>query len=218
MYRFSFLGVLSLLSVFYISPKFVFAHTLDVAYLDIGITTSSQLTLTVALHPYQAFELVRGGDVTRFNLKRLQERGDLIAAYTGEHVHVTRDGQECSWDAQDAHTPSTELEAVADGVTIVGALDCSGQDMELAITSTLFLEGFPSQTTIIRLEQPESFADRATLDRAHLTATVDISPLFLSHQFALRRTSPQVTYALPVVSACVIIGLGAYLLFRSLAV
>ncbi len=155
------------------------AHPLDVAYLDFGHTSSSPLLLTVAVHPYQAFELVRGGSGERFDLKQLQAHGDLITAFVEDHVEVSRDGRSCTWRPSDAHTPDTELDAVADGVTVAGDLACAGTG-PLTVTTDLFLEGFPSQTNIVRLEYPNGFADKATLGRTTRSTPLDISPLFTS--------------------------------------
>lgn len=158
----------------------VFAHPLDVAYLDLGMATSSELTLTVAIHPYQAFELVRGGTVERFDLEKLQQSGDLISAYVQNHVTVARGGKECEWSAESAHTPPTEIEAVGDGVTIAGTLDCPQAASSVTVSADIFLEGFPSQTNIVRLDLPEGYADRATMDAKTRSATVDVSPLSAS--------------------------------------
>src|SRR2546428_12117793 len=96
------------------------AHTLDMTYLDIG-TASSTLTLTVAINPHQAFELVSGGQNAKFNLNALIQHADLITAYTEDHVSVSRDGADCIWTPEPAPTAPTELEAEAACGTRVGA-------------------------------------------------------------------------------------------------
>jgi nickel/cobalt exporter len=140
------------------------------------------LTLTVAIHPYQAFELVRGGTVERFDLEKLRSSGDLVSAYVQNHVSVAHDGGACSWDADSAHTPPTEIEAVGDGVTISGPLHCPSFELRapsslLSLTSDIFLDGFPSQTNIVRLDLPDGYADRATMDARSRSVDVDVSPL-----------------------------------------
>lgn len=152
------------------------AHPLDIAYLDIGRSSSGALTLTVALHPYQAFELVRAGRSVRFDLESLRQNGDLVSAYAEEHVSVTSDGLPCSWSPGPALTPGNELEAVADGVTIAGPLDCPSED-RVTIGSTIFLDGFPKQTSVIRRETPDGYQEIATLNRDRRSAAVDVSSL-----------------------------------------
>jgi len=167
-------GVLSMVPV-----AFVAAHPLDVAYLDFG-TTSTGPWLTVAIHPYQAFELVRGGSTERFDLTKLRASGALVSAYVSSHISVAQDGQDCEWTAGDAVTPETELDAVADGVTVAGPLSCPRASHFLTAESTLFLEGFPSQTSILRLDQGDAFPQQATLDRDHRSGTIDLTPLYAS--------------------------------------
>ncbi len=155
------------------------AHPLDVGYLDFGKNDRGELTLTVALHPYQAFELVREKSDVRFDLEKLQRSGDLVSAYAQDHVSVWRGGEPCVWKAESAHTPPTELEAVGDGVTIAGVVVCqNASSMSVDAESTLFLDGFPQQTAIIRLDLPEGYADRVTLDRKTVKGTVNVSDVF----------------------------------------
>lgn len=170
--------VISLLGLFlsFVLAGPALAHPLDVAYLDLGKATST--TLTVAIHPYQAFELVRGGSIARFDLKKLQAAGDIVSAYVQDHVEVSSSGKPCSWDAGPASTPQSEIEAVADGVTVAGALVCPGETRTLHIKATLFIDGFPTQTNIIRFELPDGFADRVTLDHKTVETDIDISELF----------------------------------------
>lgn len=169
------------------------AHPLDIAYLDFSVPTPSTLALTVAVHPYQAFELVRSGSATRFDLKKLQENAELISAYVEDHVTVQRDGQGCHWDVQPAYTPDTELESVADGITVSGALSCPGSERTLLVESTLFLEGFPNQTSILRLETPDGFADRSTLNHQTLRQTLDLSPVLPGGKWTLTASSTSST-------------------------
>lgn len=169
--------LLLITSLAFVVPSIAQAHPLDVAYLDFGLT-GSQLTLTVAIHPYQAYELVRGASKQRFDLKALQQHGELVSAYVEDRVQVTRGGASCDWQAQPAQTPATELEAVGDGVTIAGNLVCQNGSMSVTGASTLFLEGYPSQTSILRLDLPEGYAERMTLDHATRQGTIDVTQLF----------------------------------------
>lgn len=173
-------------------PDAVFAHPLDVAYLDFGMDKNGMLTLTAAIHPYQAFELVRGNSTTRFDLSQLKRSGDLLSAYVEEHVRVSRGGAPCEWKAESAHTPVSELEAIGDGITIAGVLICQSDASTVTAASSLFLENFPQQTTHLRLDLPEGFSDRATLDRSHQTGVVDIAPLFETRD-TVRTIQPHVT-------------------------
>jgi ABC-type nickel/cobalt efflux system permease component RcnA len=158
---------------------FAAAHPLDVAYLDFAATSTGPW-LTVAVHPYQAFELVRGGSSMRFDVTRLQQNGALVTAYVASHVDVSQNGKTCTWSPGDAVTPDTELDAVANGVTVAGPLQCPTLSHVLTVGSTLFLEGFPSQTSILRLEESDAFPEQATLDHDHLTGAIDLSPLYES--------------------------------------
>lgn len=155
----------------------VFAHPLDIAYLDIG-RDGSRLTLTVAVHPYQAFELVRAGKDVRFDLKDLESGNALVAAYVADHVEIRSASGACRFEPESAHVPPTELEAVADGVTVAAALACPDTDPKnLEISSSLFLEGFPNQTSIIRLDLPDGYAERVTLDQTKRRGTIDLAEL-----------------------------------------
>jgi ABC-type nickel/cobalt efflux system permease component RcnA len=50
----------------------------------------------------------------------------------------------------------------------------------------------------------------------HITILAVGVLLVISKKYALRRTSIRLTYALPIISACVIVGLGSALLIRNL--
>lgn len=178
------------------SSQASYAHSIDVAYIDFGTTTSSvsALTLTVALHPYQAFELARAGRAIPFSLPFLQRYEGVIAAYVQEHIRIKRSDVLCSWNVTSVYTPATEIEALGDGVTITGSLLCPKQGMRLSIESTLFLEAFPQQTSIVRFESPEGFTERLTLNRTQRRGSVDISSLVTRNPMptpiAMTLTSP----------------------------
>lgn len=156
----------------------VFAHPLDVAYLDFAASSTS-MSLTVAIHPYQAYELVRGKkDDPRFDLKVLKKHGDIVSAYVQDNVTVLRNGKACDWSPADAYTPDTELDAVADGVTVAGQLICPGTGMVLSARSTLFLAGYPSQTAVLRLDLPDGYAERKILDRTTREGEINLTELF----------------------------------------
>ncbi|MFZ2804421.1 MAG: hypothetical protein WA001_04310 [Patescibacteria group bacterium] len=166
------------------------AHPLDVAYLDFSNSSSTGLVLTVAIHPYQAFELVRGASTARFDIGLLQKNSDLVTAYVAENVSLSQNGQACTWSPASAHTPDDELDAVADGVTIVGPVVCPSASHVVTAGSTLFLDGFPSQTAIVRLQENGDFDPLATLDHATRQATVDLTPLFASVPSSVSSTQP----------------------------
>jgi nickel/cobalt transporter (NicO) family protein len=149
-------------SLFLASPAW--AHPLDVAYFDFS-KSSSTIELTVAVHPYQAFQLIRGDKNIPFDLKKLQENGELIAAYVGAHTELASGGGLCDWLVDTAHTPPTELEAVADGVTVTGPVTCHTTPSALVLKTNLFVDAFPGQNNIVRLELPDGFAERTTLTR-----------------------------------------------------
>lgn len=170
-------------------PTTTFAHPLDVSYLDIGVTSSSKPVLTVAVHPYQAFELIRNAAHPKFNLEYLQQSGDLISAYVQDHVEISSGGQICEWKVAHARIPKTEIEAIADGITIAGEFYCAVDSVNIRIAATLFTDGFSSQKNIIRFELPDGFADRVTLDKKNIEATVDISELYSKTKDEISQTA-----------------------------
>ncbi len=167
---------------FFLSLPVVQAHPLDVAYFDISATPTST-TLTVAVHPYQAFELVRAGEQRSFDLARLSQRADLIAAYVTDHVSVSapldsdpKSWKPCLWEADAATVPPTELEAVADGVTIAALLRCDSElPSVIRLEPDLFFDGFPQQSNTVRLEFPDGFADVAKIDAKQRQAEVKLN-------------------------------------------
>jgi ABC-type nickel/cobalt efflux system permease component RcnA len=185
---------LSLFTIFasFLGCSPVFAHPLDIAYLDFSHSSSSETTLTVAVHPYQAFELVRAGQNIRFALSPLQKGSKLVAAYIADHVSVTSASGPCSFQPSDAIVPNTELEAVADGITAAAILSCPDPNpTALNVTSSLFIEGFPNQSSIIRLEFPNGFADRATLDAKTRGTRVDLSEIINPASSSTETSSPR---------------------------
>lgn len=158
-------ALLAIALCFTVAQK-VSAHPLDVAYFDFS-TTPTSTWLTVAVHPYQAFELVRAGQKIPFDLTRLAARQDLVAAYISGHVSLkqnTESGESCSWEPDTAHVPSTELDAVADGITIAAPIVCPHAIQKLHLESDIFFEGFPQQSNIVRLEYPQGFAEKGSID------------------------------------------------------
>ena len=173
------LGCQALLVVsLFLFPIVAQAHPLDVAYMDFGKTADGTLKLTVAVHPYQAYEIVRAGSTSRFDLQALQKNGDLISAYIQDRISVSRGDVPCTWSAGTASTPPTELEALGDGVTVSGTLSCTSDSMKVTARSDVFDEEFPTQTTILRLELPDGYADRATTDSNQRTGTIDLTEIF----------------------------------------
>jgi hypothetical protein len=166
--------------LFFVFPSITSAHPLDVSYLDVGYATSTGLTLTAALHPHEAYTLLP--NASPFNLQQLQKHGDLISAYAQDHVQVTRSGYVCTWHAENATTPNTELDAIADGVTVFGTLDCPGTGTVLRLSSTLFLDIFPHQTTMVRLDLPNGYAERGVFNRHTTAIDVSISELLNTDQ------------------------------------
>lgn len=162
------------------------AHPLDVAYFDFS-TTPTSTWLTVAVHPYQAFELVRAGGKIPFDLKRLASRQELVAAYISGHVALTQNtksGENCSWEPDVAHVPSTELDAVADGVTIAAPVICPQTIQKLHLESDIFFEGFPQQSNIVRLEYPQGFAEKGSIDIKTHQFELEI-PAYASNSIAI---------------------------------
>lgn len=156
------------------------AHPLDVAYFDIAASASSTARLTVAVHPYQAFELVRAGKAVPFDLKELQAGGSLVAAYVGDHVRIRVGERECAWEPEDVRIPATELEAVGDGVTLAGDVRCLADPSRLTIETDMFLAGFLDQSNVVRQEHDGGFNEIATLGKSRRSVDVDLAMLRMS--------------------------------------
>ncbi|MCC7357515.1 sulfite exporter TauE/SafE family protein [Candidatus Uhrbacteria bacterium] len=153
-------------------PHSLFAHPLDVAYFDVS-QTATATTLTVAVHPYQAFELIRAGKKIPFNLEQLRERQDLIAAYIADHVQLEKQGGgHCLWEPESANVPKTELDAVADGVTITAVIQCNLEKAALLLTTDIFVDGFPGQSNIVRIEKPDGFVELGKIDNRNNQFTI----------------------------------------------
>jgi ABC-type nickel/cobalt efflux system permease component RcnA len=105
---------------------------------------------------------------------------DTVEAYVEDHLTISRGGEGCVWQVQKQDVPSTELEAVADGVTLSGEVSCPSSGDRLMVASSIFVDGFPGQTTVLRLELPNGFAERGVLDRSHLSRELDITELYTS--------------------------------------
>lgn len=156
-------------------PRSLFAHPLDVAYFDISQTVNGT-TLTVAIHPYQAFELVRAGKKIPFNLEQLRERQDLIAAYVSDHTSIQKQGSgQCAWEPDTAHIPNNELDAVADGITVTALIQCDLESATLLLSSDMFLDGFPDQSNIVRLEKPDGFIELGKMDGKRTAFSIVLS-------------------------------------------
>ena len=150
---------------------------MDASFLDFGPTTSTGATasMTVAVHHHEAYELVRTpGDTGDADLEALRANADVLTAYAATHVTVTRHGGECAWDPASAQVPETEFEATAEGIVITGPLTCPGEGTVVEVSSSLFLERFPNQAVVVRLESPDGFIERTVLTRERSTVFVDL--------------------------------------------
>ncbi|MEN9557955.1 MAG: hypothetical protein RL141_324 [Candidatus Parcubacteria bacterium] len=179
--------------IFFFTPLFfcilfapAFAHTLDASYLDIGAAPSgsgASLALTVAIHPVQALTIVglshaaEHGESAGFGqqIPDLIAKADLIKAYTATHVSVSADGILCTWEPTAVVVPPTEIDALADGVSMTAPLFCEGNPEALEITSTLLIERFPQQRNIVRVEVPGGYENRLTLDRQTTQGTLSLA-------------------------------------------
>ncbi len=161
------------------------AHPLDASFLDFGPTTSTGATvnMTVAIHDHEAYELVRPvGDTHEVDLELLRKNADLVTAYAATHIIVQRAGEACAWNPLPALVPENGFDAIADGIAVMGPLTCPGEGSVLDVGSSLFLERFPSQVVIIRLESPDGFIERVVIDRARPKVKVDISSVLPPEQ------------------------------------
>lgn len=128
--------------------------------------------LTAALHPHQALVIAglqhdtgdhhEGGFAEL--IPELQEHGDIIAAYAATHVTIAANDRECEWNPDRINVPSTELDALADGITVSGFIACDTAPIPaLIIGTSLLFDAFPASQVIVRLEYPDGFADKLTL-------------------------------------------------------
>ena len=153
------------------------AHPMDASFLDFGPTTSTGATanMTVAVHHHEAYELVRTpGERGDVDLDILRANADILTAYAATHVTVTRQAGACAWDPMPAQVPETEFEATAEGIVITGPLTCPGEGTVVEVSSSLFLERFPNQAVIVRLESPDGFIERTVLTRERSMVSVDL--------------------------------------------
>lgn len=129
--------------------------------------------MTAAFHPHQALVIAglahdehdahEGGFANL--IPELQEHADLIAAYAATHVTIAANNEACEWNPSRIDVPNTELDALADGVTITGPITCDTEDLipALHIGTSLLFDAFPDTHIIVRLEYPDGFADKLTL-------------------------------------------------------
>lgn len=147
------------------------AHTINVTYLDVQQMPEG-IVLTTAFQPHQALviaglrhddhDMDEGGFADL--IPALKQRGDVIAAYAATHITITANDDVCDWDPTRFTVPDTELNALADGVTVSGTVTCTtGPVSELQVSTSLLFDAFPTSQTIVRLEYPDGFADKLTL-------------------------------------------------------
>jgi hypothetical protein len=171
------------LALLLLIPSVARAHAVTLAYVDIRpATEASPMVLTVAIHPHQALLLVgathgEGEEAFGFadQIPELQEHADVIGAYLQTHFRVSANGTLCTWEPTRVDVPGTELESLADGVSMSAPLICEGESKALDIESTLFTDAFAEQQTVVRIETPEGFAERLLLDRETTSGSIDIS-------------------------------------------
>lgn len=172
-----------LLAFLLLVPSVAQAHAVTLAYVDIRpATDASPMLLTVAIHPHQALLLVgatHGEEEEEFGfadqIPLLQERANLVGAYLQEHFRISANGTPCTWEPTRVDVPGTELESLADGVSMSAPLVCAGESNVLDVESTLFTDAFADQKTIVRIQTPEGFAERLLLDRETTAGSVNLS-------------------------------------------
>lgn len=152
-------------------PAVASAHTLNMSYLDVQ-QQQDRIQMTAVFHPHQALVIAglshdesdphEGGFAEL--IPELEEHRDLIAAYAESHVRITANDEPCVWAPEVVSIPATELEALADGITIVGDIICVTEPITgLMIHTSLFFDAFPSSLIVVRLEYPDGFAEKLTL-------------------------------------------------------
>ncbi len=152
-------------------PSIASAHTLNMSYLDVQ-QLPDHIRMTAVFHPHQALVVAglthdeadphEGGFADL--IPELQEHSDLLAAYAVEHITITANDESCTWSPEQVDVPDDELDALADGITIVGDIACNTEPISgLAMSTSLFFDAFPKSLVVVRLEYPDGFADKLTL-------------------------------------------------------
>ncbi|OGL73742.1 hypothetical protein A3E39_03850 [Candidatus Uhrbacteria bacterium RIFCSPHIGHO2_12_FULL_60_25] len=161
-----------LLSLFLFATP-VYAHPIDTAFFDFE-PTASGTTLTVAMQPPEAFEVVRTSTDTAWNTERFRERGDMLAAFVGEHVELSRGGQSCEWDPVIGPVATSTFDALADGITVAGLVVCPVAIGPFTLMSDLFMDRFPGQRNMVRVVGDDPYVELMTMTSSSQTVVVDL--------------------------------------------
>lgn len=151
----------------------VYAHPLDTAFFDFE-STASGTTLTVAMQPPEAFEVVRKPEDMDWNTERFRERGDLLAAFVGAHVELSRSGRVCEWDPVIGPVATSTFDALADGITVSGLVVCPVAIGPFTLTSDLFMGRFPNQRNTVRVVGDDPYAELMTMTSSSQTVVIDL--------------------------------------------
>lgn len=189
----------------------VYAHPLDTAFFDFE-QTASGTTLTVAMQPPEAFEVVRGPEDKEWNLERFRERGEVLAAFVGTRVQLSRAGKSCDWDPAVGPVADTTFDALADGITVRGRITCPIETGPFTLASDLFTDRFPGQQNLVRVAKDGDLRELFSLTSSTGSATVDVDALSTSHDVISSDVTS--TPAKPASSATpVLLTLGLVVLF-----
>jgi hypothetical protein len=162
-----------ILGIFLISGP-ALAQSLNASYFDFEKTASGS-TLTVAMDPPQAFEVVRTSEKEAWSPSLFRERGDVLVAYVQDGVTLRQNGSVCTWEPRLDPVASSTLDAMANGITVTGVVSCPTSVESLEVTSDLFTTRFPGHENIIRRAMSGDYQELATLTATSTTAVVRIS-------------------------------------------
>jgi hypothetical protein len=165
--------IASIIGVFLVVGP-VHAQYLNASYFDFE-TTASGTTLTVAMDPPQAFEVVRTSPDERWNASKIVERGDMLVAYVQDGITLQQNGSACAWSPQLDPVASSTLDVMANGITVSGPVRCFTVIDAIQVTSDLFTTRFPGHENIIRRTINGDYQELATLTATSSTAVVRIS-------------------------------------------
>ncbi|HWQ99486.1 MAG TPA: hypothetical protein VN397_01410 [Candidatus Methylomirabilis sp.] len=158
---------------FFLFASPVHAHPLDSAFFDFEQTVSGT-TLTVAMQPPEAFEVVRTPEDTDWNTERFRERGEMLAAFVASHVALSRGGRDCEWDPVMGPVASSTFNALADGITVAGLIVCPVATGPFTLTSDLFMDRFPKQHNVVRIVGDNPYMELMAMTSSNQTVVVDL--------------------------------------------
>jgi hypothetical protein len=89
-------------------------------------------------------------------------------------VTLTQGGSVCVWEPTLGPAASSTLDAMANGITVMGVVACPSAVGSIEVTSGLFMDRFPGHENVIRYAANGDYQELAALTSATSTAEVRI--------------------------------------------